>query len=79
MGNSQSLNHDDDEDKVIPIQLDEIKETKKSLIEGITLISNDLEVDYSTLDDGSHVKRRRTETENVIVKRKNVVHEIMAK
>lgn len=77
MGNAQNLTLDDNED--LPIQTEEVKITKKSLIQGEMSSNNETDVVYSTLDDGSQVSRRRTETESVIVKRKNVVHEIISK
>jgi hypothetical protein len=75
MGNAQNLSLDDTEP--LPLTSPEVLKTKKSLIHGTTEVNQENDVIYSTLDDGSSVSRRRTETESVIVKRKNVVHEIM--
>lgn len=77
MGNAQNLTLDENEE--LPIQTDEVKETKQSLIKGEIQLNNEADVVYSTLEDGNPINRRRTETESVIVKRKNVVHEIMSK
>mmetsp|Transcript_14028 Transcript_14028/g.14642 ORF Transcript_14028/g.14642 Transcript_14028/m.14642 type:complete len:425 (-) Transcript_14028:192-1466(-) len=79
MGNSQSINNENENEENREITIESVTKTKKSLIQGTTITGQETEVDYSTLEDGSHVKRRRTETENVIVKRKDVVHEIMSK
>jgi hypothetical protein len=77
MGNAQNLSLDEEEE--VPINTDKAKETRKSLIQGTSTSNQDTDVIYSTLDDGSSVSRKRTETESVVVKRKNVVHEIMSR
>jgi hypothetical protein len=77
MGNAQNLSLEEDEET--PVENNAVKETRKSLIQGTSLNNNDTDVIYSTLDDGSSVSRKRTETESVVVKRKNVVHEIMSR
>jgi hypothetical protein len=76
MGNAQNLSLDDAEP--LPLSDPEVMKTKKSLIHGVPPPQNEeSDVIYSTLDDGSSVSRRRTETESVVVKRKSVVHDIM--
>ena len=91
MGNIQPIDNENE----IPLEgtLENIIQTRKSILEGTTSNSSSSstspssssssslgnEINYSTLEDGSSIQRRRTETENVIVNRKDVVKDILSK
>lgn len=74
MGNKQGKNGE-----VRTFSDEEVRQTKNSLINGVGGDALVTETDYTSEADGSPVKRRLTNTETEVMRRKSAVDEIISR